>query len=215
MTNDETTLRLFDWLADSEQKKLRQTFVERHRKLAQSGESLRSSITTIRSRGWTTHDRLWSPCLFLNTASHDHSILVYDLAYERDDWKRRFVARLLALVTYEIGEDLPTVFGRDFRASAAILNVPDELVNNLSAATKLISAHWHQSKTVLQEIRVIAAAHRDHDPIRLHDTIDRIDMFELLAQSIDFGCHLVSLGEVSQQIVTFASSVTPPELATT
>lgn len=207
----EDALRLFDRLAD-DQAALAETFAARHLALAQCGEEMRRTTADIRTRGWKTHEAVWNPCLFLNTVAYDLSILVHDLAYEREDWKRRFIARSLALVLYEVAEDIPAVFGRSFRDSLGTLGVQESMAAAVTVATKRIAQFWNQHSVLLRDIRIISAAHREHDAITLLETIERIDVFALLGLGLDLAHHLNKLGSASQAVVTYTASVRPPEL---
>lgn len=81
---DDRTLRLLDRLTEAKRNSLEATFDWRHKTLEQCAAVLRQTISTARSRGWQTHESIWNPCLFLNTVDYDLSILIRDLAYERD-----------------------------------------------------------------------------------------------------------------------------------
>lgn len=206
------TLNIFDQLAEKEQKALSAAFDKRHVTIAACGEVMKETISTLRNRGWKTHEPIWNAALFLNTVSYDLSIGLIDLVYEQDSWKRRLTARSLALLLFEIGEDIPAVFGKKFREAAMALGVTEGRLNALSAETKKISAFWNENRTLLKEIRTIAAAHRDHDAIALHELIDGIDLFELLGLGIKLGSMTNTLGAATQPIINFTAEVKPPEL---
>lgn len=205
------TLSLFDQFAKKEQKALSASFDKRHVEIAACGDLMKSTVKTLRDRGWKTHEPIWNAALFLNTVAYDLSIGVIDLVYERDTWRRRFTARSLALLLFEIGEDIPTVFGRKFREAATTLGVSKDQLTAVGAETKQFSAFWNENRCLLREIRTITAAHRDHDAIALHESIDRIDLFELLGLAVKLGSLTNSLGAASQQIMIFTAEVKPPE----
>ena len=205
------TLSLFDQLAEKERKKLEATFSERHATIAACGDVMRGAIATVRAREWHTHEVLWNAALFLNTVSYDLSIGIQNFAYERDEWKRRYIARTLALLLFEIGEDLSSVFGKRFREAAKVLGVPSHQIDSVSSETKRISAFWNQNRTLFKEIRTMAGAHRDHDAIALHETIDAIDLFDLLGLGLQLGVLTNSLGAATQPILRFTAGIEPKE----
>lgn len=206
------TLTMFDQLAEKEQKALSLAFEKRHVTIAACGDVMKTTICALRDRGWQTHEPIWNAALFLNTVSYDLSIGVVELVYERDVWKRRLIARSLALLLFEIGEDIPAVFGKNFREASTALGVSDNQLNAVSAETKKVSAFWNENRTLLKEIRTIAAAHRDHDAIALHKSIDSMDLFGLLGLGIKLGSMMNTLGAATQPIINFTSAVEPPEL---
>ena len=205
-------LSVFDKLADSEKSRLTGQFTQKHKEVTAVNEQFRKSIIRWRELKWHTHDSIWSPCLFSNTTYYDLSILVELIAFERDEWRRRFFARSLAIVIYEIGEDLPTVFGKTYRDACLRLAVPRALMDQLNSALKSISTAWNRSHGLLRDIRLISGAHRDHDPILLNETIARIDAGELFDLGMEFGRHMHTLGAAAQEIVNYTSACMPPEI---
>lgn len=207
-----STLALFDQFADAEQSDLAAIFSTRHVTIQNCGDVLRNTLAEVRARGWKNHDAIWNPCLFLNTVTYDHSIYVMQLAYERDDWRRSLIARNLATLMFEIAEDLPTVFGQDFNRSLKELNVPPELISGFRMQLKCVSGFWESNRELLKLIRTVCGAHREHDALLLHQTIDEIDEFKLLRLGVELGQVLNSIGKCAQVIIDFTSKVQPPEL---
>jgi len=204
-------LNIFDQLAKKKQDALLAMFADRHVTIAACGDVFKNTISTLRDRGWKTHEPIWNAALFLNTVSYDLSIGIIDLVYERDLWKRRLIARLMALLLFEIGEDIPTVFGKNFRAAAKALNVPEEHIAAVGAETKKFSVFWNENRSLLKEIRTVAAAHREHDAIALHESINGIDLFKLIGLAVTVGGLANSLGSANQRILTSSSTTKPPE----
>jgi hypothetical protein len=213
MTMTDDTLRLLDQLTEERRTELSGEFYSRNERIRQCSQTMLDTIATIRGRGWNTHERIWNACLFLNDAAYDHSILIFDLACERNEWRRSLAARSLALLLFEVSEDIPAVFGKDFRASMDALDVPADLKAAVSTATKEVSSFFHQHRSMLKEIRVAAAAHRDHDAVALHETIERMDLLTMLSAALDLGNLLNDLAAAAQAVMVFTSSVHPPEAA--
>ncbi len=206
------TISIFDQLVDKEQTHLSATFGERHKALGECGELMKETIYFLRKQSWRTHEQIWNAALFLNTVSYDLSIRVIEMAHERDIWKRGLIARSLALILFEIGEDIPSVFGKKFREASTALGVSEDQLNAVGAETKKVSAFWNENRILLKEIRAIAAAHMDHDAIVLHELIDGIDLFDLLRLGILLGSMMNALGAATQPIINFTSELKPTEL---
>ncbi|MEO0453973.1 MAG: hypothetical protein AAFY98_07530 [Verrucomicrobiota bacterium] len=142
-------LHILDQLV-SKDREIVQNFADRHEVIKKCGESMKEAIREVRSRGWQTHEKVWNACLFVNTISYDLSHKVYALVYERDDWKRRLAARELAVLIYEAGEDIPTVFGKNFRSSCATLGISKALTSALDKDLKRVSNLWNENRSILK-----------------------------------------------------------------
>lgn len=188
------------------------TFANRHVVIQECGEQMQQTVETIRSHGWKTHESIWNASLFLNTIAYDLSHNVYDMVYERDEWRRRMVARQLATLIFEIGEDLPGVYGKEFRTSCTALRVPDNRMKALDIELKRVSSLWKETRKVLKDIRTVAGAHRDHDSLKMNEVIKSIDLFALLGIGVKIGELINQLGAASQNILTATSSTMPPEM---
>jgi hypothetical protein len=206
------TLTLFDQLALQEQDALSKTFESRHFVFSQTNNLLIDTLVMLLSKGWKTHSAIWNPCLFLNTVSYDLSFYIYDLAYEKNDWKRRLIARNLATLLFESAEDLPTVFGRKFNDALNVLNVSSTLLADFREKLGNVSEFWNNHRIQLKEIRLICGAHRDHNAILLNQTIDNLDLLEILRLGIDLGKIMNEIGPAVQIILNTTSSIEPPEL---
>ncbi len=212
---DTLTLTLFDQLALDEREDLTHNFEKRHAEIERTNKLMISTIKDIRSRGWATHLAIWEPTLFLNTAAYDLSITLYDLVYEKNEWKRRLIARNLSTLLFESAEDLTAIFGKPFRESVAQLAVPYSLLNAFETEHKKLRVFWNNHAKMLKSIRTICGAHRDHDAVLMHETIESLDLLTMLRITIELGGLLNCIGPALQAIVTQASSVCPPELQRT
>lgn len=205
-------LSLFDRFADIKKAEFSKRLHHKHIDLALVGAELRKTILMLREWKWKTHEGIWSPCLFLNTVYYDLSILVADLAFERHEWKRRFIARSLALLIFEIGEDIPSVFGKNFRNSCIAIGVSTCAIDQIGNSLKALNTFYIANQKVLKKIRTISSAHRDHDPILLNDTIEGLDLFELLGIGLEIGNKMHDLGAASGLIINESAACMPPEM---
>ena len=210
---DSITLSLFDSLAASEQQALADTFRSRHESIAETNRLLVNTAAEVQRRGWNTHLPIWNACLFLNTIAYDHSVLFFDLVYEKDYWKRRLVARNLCVLLFETAEDLPTVFGQRFNKSLMDLQVRDDIVRTFRTELKKVSLFWDSHREFLKSIRTVCGAHREHDAIALNDAIDALDLLQVFHLSLDLGNILRSIGQAAQVIISATSAIQPPELS--
>jgi len=210
----ELTLNLFDQMADVQVKDFCATFEKRNREMSDAKDLMQKTIRDIRRRGWKTHATIWNACSYLNTVAMDVSRHVYDLAFERDDWRRRMAARHLIITAYESSQGLIQQFGGSFRRSSKLLNVPDDLMQDINKGHQLVAAFEKNNHQFLKERRVTIAAHLKPDSVELNSGIEEIDLFDLLQRGLSFGILLNDFGGQTQKVLAFISSVQPPEIVT-
>lgn len=204
-------LPIFSHLTPSEQDALTESFEHRHRVISETNDIMLATASECRKRNWKTHAAIWNSCFFLNIVSFDLSYLIYDLAYEEDQWKRGLTARHLATLLFEIAEDLPQVFGKDFNRALDSLAVSIDLRNAFRSQLKFVSKFWTDHRDELKQIRTICGAHREHDAILLLETIDQIDLIKVLQLGLSLATALNNVGPAAQAIIEYTSTIQPPE----
>ena len=196
-------LKFFDFFYMFSCKKLARNFKKRNRIMGECTEYMKNKILTLHDKGLVEQKKLWNAGLFINLVAHDLSIIVSDVSVERDEWRRLYLARALALILYETAEDIPAVLGKEFQQSMEILSVPKKLKEKLNSEKNNISKFWNENREMLKEIRVSVAAHRDHDSIKQLKIIDEIDIFDIQSLGIKLGTLLNKLGQATQAILTY------------
>lgn len=144
--------KFFDILYLIRGQKLNRNLSRRSKVIGQCTEDFQKNILILSCRGWTTHEQLWNAGLYINVVSHDLSIVVHDIIRERDDWKRKYLARALALILYEIAKDIPDVLGKNFQAAMKTLSVPKDMKEKLNSEKKKFSKFWDEHRELLKEI---------------------------------------------------------------
>lgn len=201
-----------DHLLDRKTKQMKATFAQKHAELLATSEFLNSTVEELRARGWATHAMLWNTCLYLNMAAHDLSVLVEDLAFERDNWRRRLLARNLAVLAYESTEDIQFLLGKTFREALEKLGVLSQFELRLRDTRKPLDLFWKEHQASLKQVRVTSAAHRDHDGVAMLNTVKSISIDDSLSIGLALGQIFNDLGAVLQTVITETSSIVPPEL---
>jgi hypothetical protein len=129
--------------------------------------------------------RLYNVAMFIVLLDDDLSQLSSDMVRASHEGRRKFVARQMAVLLYEVAEDLPQLLGKDFRRGLVALDVDSDAIVSLNQITKGFARFWTQHSTQLEEIRSLAGAHRDHDAIAqltLLDTLKPLQIFGLAAE---------------------------------
>jgi hypothetical protein len=199
----------FDRIVDEKHDIMSSEFDNDSHRIKSLIEQKRGIVCAFRNDGWGVHEKIWNPCLFMDIALYDLINLIRDFSFERDEWRRKAIARQLALLIYEIGEDIPAVFGRDFIRSVDAIKVPAEIFDDFVIRKKAIVVIWNIHKEQLKNIRLVAAAHRHHDAIILLDTIDEIDLWELHDVAVEMGKELDDLRINTEKILDFTKNVKP------
>lgn len=169
-----------DSLFDQEHDELERTFAEKHQQLLATTTVLKETLTELYGRGWNTHAQLWNVCLHINLAAHDLSVMVWQLFAERDIWARKLAARHVALLVFEITEDFTQLLGGPFREALHMLGTLKRFEPDLRSARKPLDSFRQVRSSELNRVRNIAAAHRDHDGLRLLNTIESIDIEQIM-----------------------------------
>lgn len=199
-------------MSDRERKAIKADFARKYAELHATSQLFKTTVETLRSRGWDTHATLWNTCIYLNLAAHDLSVLVEDLALESDDWRRRLVARNLAVVAYESTEDMQELLGKTFGGALHKLGVLPHFKSKLKDARKPLDLFWQEHQASLKQVRVTASAHRDHDGVAMLNTVESISIDDSLSIGLSLGKIQNELGVVLQSIIAETSKIVPPEM---
>ncbi|MDD5299027.1 MAG: hypothetical protein PHD65_00875 [Gallionella sp.] len=134
--------------------------------------------------------------LFALILQLDLTILLFDQATEPDEHRKNLYSRQLALLLYEGFDDLPSVFGKEFRAALLALPSGKTIQRDLGLVIKYLAALSTAHSHVLKEIRHLVIAHRDHHAIEQLELIRRIDQKELTNIASDLDTQLAELARV-------------------
>jgi hypothetical protein len=135
--------------------------------------------------GLTNLTRLYNVALFILLLDADLSQLSSDMVNASTDRRRKFVARQMAVLLYEVAKDLPELLGKDFRAGLVDLNLGGDTVSSLDQIRKRLGQFKDQHSVQLNQIRSLVGAHREHDAIaqlQLLETLKPLEIFALAAE---------------------------------
>ncbi len=201
-----------DQLVDKKRAELQKTFSQKHDQLIAVTEVFRQTLETCRNRGWDTHAQLWNVGIYINIAAHDLSILVMQLHFERDAWTRKQIARHVILTIYEVIEDMTQLLGKKIRAPLETLGLLSKFDADLRNVRQPLDRFWKEHQGKLSNLRCMSAAHRDLDGLSLLESIESIDILEIMNLGFEVGRILNEIGNVVQSIVEECSTVPPPEM---
>jgi hypothetical protein len=125
-----------------------------------------SQWNVARSLGLAKYSTLYNSIVFLLLLHYDFAVLAYDHATEADERKQNLYARQLCLLLHEALDDLPAVFGAEFRKAATSLPDGQAHVARISTALKQLTVLRRTHQSAISNVRNFVAAHRDHDALK-------------------------------------------------
>lgn len=143
----------FDGLLDQRRDELIRTFAEKHTQMYELTQHFQQSLQDFRAKGWNTHAQLWNIGMYINITAHDLSVLTLQLAIERDPWPRNLLARQVALVMYEIVDDLRHLLGRPIRDALQTLQCLPTYEPLLRHIRAPLDRFWGTHARTLNQIR--------------------------------------------------------------
>mgnify|MGYP001557504471 CR=1 FL=1 len=113
--------------------------------------------------------------LFVTLLSFDLTVLTLDHAQELRESRQNFYSRQLCMLLFEALEDLPSVFGKEFREALRAITDHPRVRDQLNGHMKSIDVLRRSYSAELKEIRLFAAAHREQDAFRQLEVIRKVD----------------------------------------
>lgn len=188
------------------------TFATKHGRLLAMTALIKETLFDLRQRRWTTHAELWNIALHINIAAHDLSVLVWQVVAERDIWARKLAARHVALMVSETAEDVVQLLGGPIRTSLNRLGVLDRYDADLRTIRRPLDMFRTKHDRELKDIRNVAAAHRDHDGLRMLGMIETADIEQTIDLGMEFSKILNEIGPLLQRILNETATTAPSEV---
>ena len=113
--------------------------------------------------GASAFAKIYDASLFVTLFSFDLAVLRVDHASEFRESRKNFYSRQIALQIFEAFQDLPAVFGKEFRGAIQQIAVRKELVTQVGQHISEINQLGKKYSRELEDIRDFAAAHRHKD----------------------------------------------------
>ena len=156
-------------------------------------KQLESTIQTTRmqyaaagERGLENFQRVHNVGLYLLVFEYDMAILRNDALFSVRRWKKSFVARQMAVTLYEASHDVPQLLGKEFRASLEAIGITEKEWVQFNALSKEFHAFSETHREILKKLRNYVGAHRDNDAALQLNTIEDVDLLEIMELAGDF-----------------------------
>lgn len=170
------------------------------RATAHKVKSLEVTLATIRQEkdralenGATTLIQLHDTSLYLLLLSLDHSVLLYDLSVERNEFRKSVYSKHLILLFSEFFDDFPHLLGSKVKAVVQTLPHSSDHVAALDRIYTGLRAYRKTHEKEFYRIRNIVAAHRDLNAELQLSALESIDhkVIQQLAADFDTWLHEV------------------------
>lgn len=199
-----------DRLINSEKSELATTFQKTHKELSRMNALMIFTISGLRDQGLNAQADLWSLALYINVAAFDISVALKNISFEREYWERRILARITAILLYEVTEDITRLLGKHIRKCLTELEVLELFNEDLKSVAKPVNRFWRTHQAELSNIRNSAYGHREIDGYKLLQAIDSIDPHKIMRFALEISQIINEIGPVLQRIITYTSTIRKP-----
>ncbi|MEK7675205.1 MAG: hypothetical protein AAB676_05130 [Verrucomicrobiota bacterium] len=156
--------------------------------------ALDSAIKTVRreqlkarERGLVHAERVFNVGLYVLVMDRDFSVLKVDMVSTFESWRLRFTARQVALLLYEVCDDLSHMLGKEFRESLAFLGISEPEMRELEQICKSLGQFKNVNRQFLYvELRNLVAGHRAQDSLLFLETVEHLDPTRVFQLGADF-----------------------------
>jgi hypothetical protein len=177
---------LFEIITWLPQRRFRRITAVKIKVLEDALVSIRKEKARALKNGATTLIELHDTTLYLLLLSLDHSVLLYDLAVERNDFRKSVYSKHLILLFSEFFDDFPVLLGSKVRAAVQTLPHSSDHLAALDKIYKGLRSYRKAHEKEFYRIRNIVAAHRDLNAELQLSALESIDHKVIQQLAADF-----------------------------
>jgi len=147
----------------------------------------RDGLARCRKLGLADADRIYNVGLYLLLADRDCAILKVQMISSFENWNLRFTARQIALLVYEVCDDLIGLLGKQFRQSLITLSATEDDMNKFNKIYQQLTKFKNTNHQFLyNDIRNLVAGHRSQDSLEFLRAVEAIDPLRVFRLGGDF-----------------------------
>lgn len=143
-------------------------------------ERIRKLCARSREMGMLNLACVHNASLFVLLLDQDFHWLRTQMMRALDDAERAFVGRQIAVLLFEASEDLPQVFGREYRKALAALQFDKQVLPELDAIMKRVSNFKREHAESLKQVRILVGAHREQNALVQLEALQRVQPLTLM-----------------------------------
>jgi len=155
--------------------------------------SLKKQCEEAVTHGLKNHAVIYNAGLFVVLLEQDLSAYSTALYYANSKYHQQFAARGMAVLLYEGAEDIPTVFGKNYREALRDLQLADSWLQALNASIAGFNKFKQEHTTFLKDIRNYVGAHREQNSLAQLKVLENLDHMAVYRLGATFSEPLRSL----------------------
>ncbi len=166
-------------------------------------DEVQKQMEKAREAGFSSFSGVHNVSLYLLLLDQDLQDYVLQFSKATGRRQRVFAARGLAVLLYEAAEDIPELFGKQYRAVLKKFSVSDDIMVALNDGVGCVNTFKKQNSDALKTIRSYVGAHRDKDAAKQIEVLDAINPLAVLSMAPELTVGLSKLLEAQTQITTY------------
>lgn len=144
--------------------------------------------------------RAYNLGLYILLLELDCSEMSWDMMRAGNEWRRKFVARQMAVFLYEASEDLTQLLGHNYRESLRSLGIGSDLFYELGQIARQLNRFKETNRDFLKQIRTFVGAHRDHDAAAQFVILDNLEPLKVYGLAGNFYAPLRALADLQVRL---------------
>jgi hypothetical protein len=147
--------------------------------------TLKKQCEDAQKHGLTNHAVAYNAALFMVLVDQDLSAYSAALYYANSKWHQQFAARGMAVLLYEVAEDIPEVLGKEYRQALRDLGLGDSWLQALNRSTAGFNAFKKDHASFLKTVRNYVGAHKEKNALvqlAVLETLDHMELYRLGAK---------------------------------
>lgn len=145
--------------------------------------------------------------LYILLLELDWAEMNWDMIHASNDWRRKYVARQMAVLLYEASEDLTQLLGQNYRDTLKSLGIGSELLQELGQISRQLNRFKESNQVFLKRIRTFVGAHRDHDAAAQLDILDSLEPLKVYSLAGDFYAPLRALVDLQVRLIPLVGNI--------
>lgn len=150
-------------------------------------QTLQQEQIKARERGLVHAERIYNVGLYILLVDRDFSVLKVEMVSTFEMWRLRFASRQMALLLYEVCDDLTKLLGKKFRDSLTALKINEAEMQKFNQLCKQLNELKKTNHQFLyHDLRNLVVAHRTQDSIEFLKAIEALDPMKVFKLGGDF-----------------------------
>lgn len=165
--------------------------------------ALKKQCGDTQKHGLKNHAVAYNAALFMVLIEQDLSAYSAALYYANSKWHQQFAARGMAVLLYEVAEDIPAVLGKDYRQALRDLGLGNSWLQALNKSTASFNKFKDEHATFLKTVRNYVGAHKEKNALAQLAVLEKLDHMEVYRLGAQFSESLRSLVDFQMALLNY------------